>query len=109
VKALKKSLIKQDGLLLSRSTRFVGHEELPKRRLLIMDVDVELYKSFPKVIAKSQYCSEELLELFMILSLLKCTECGCSHDDCKASRSPLECSECLLKECCCWLTVQYEH
>jgi hypothetical protein len=43
-----------------------------------------------KVFVKTQQCSEELLELFMILALLKCTECGCSHDDCKASRSPLE-------------------
>ncbi|MDW0138545.1 MAG: hypothetical protein QOK59_07280 [Nitrososphaeraceae archaeon] len=40
---------------------------------------------------------------------MKCAECGCTHDDCKGSISPLECARCSLEECCCWLTVRYDN
>lgn len=41
--------------------------------------------------------------------ILKCSECGCSHDDCKARVSPLECTGCFLDECCCGLTVDFNN
>jgi len=37
---------------------------------------------------------------------VKCSDCGCSPEECKKSDSPTECPHCECGECCCWATIQ---
>jgi len=37
---------------------------------------------------------------------VKCSDCGCSSEECKKSNSPTECPHCDCGECCCWATIQ---
>ena len=36
---------------------------------------------------------------------IRCTECGCTPEDCKKSVSPRDCKNCGIDYCCCWSLV----
>lgn len=36
---------------------------------------------------------------------MKCSECNCTPDECKASHTSLQCPKCEEDECCCWRTM----
>jgi len=38
--------------------------------------------------------------------IIKCADCGCLPAECKESKSPKECPNCKLDECCCWAAIQ---
>lgn len=90
-KVLKKSLTKQPGRRLRRSTKrraingWGKNNQYPlwTNQNLIMLLQLPLYLCFLKTIFYKVY----LLELFATFNLLKCAECGCTHDDCKGSIS----------------------
>ncbi len=37
--------------------------------------------------------------------LIKCADCGCLPAECKTSKSPKECPNCSMEECCCWQAI----
>lgn len=37
---------------------------------------------------------------------MKCADCNCTPNDCKASPTAFRCPNCTLEECCCWSAIQ---
>ena len=38
--------------------------------------------------------------------VIRCADCNCSPDECRASKSPRDCPNCRLDECCCWSSAR---
>lgn len=36
---------------------------------------------------------------------VKCADCDCLPSECKTSKSPKDCPNCTLDECCCWNAI----
>ena len=47
-----------------------------------------------------------ILKICKIINL-KCADCFCDIDECKISRSPFECPNCILDKCCCWEDLHF--
>lgn len=110
-KVLKKSLTKQRGRQLRSTKRraingWGRNDRYPlwTSQNLIMLLQSPLCFCFWK-----RFFKVYLLELFTTFNLLKCAECGCTHNYCKESISQVECARYSFEECCCWLTVRYDN
>lgn len=37
---------------------------------------------------------------------VKCADCGCLPEECRSTKSPKKCPNCIKDECCCRITIE---